>query len=641
MLQKNILLSLTLVLTLTNLTHAQKHRSQLERGARTTLLDSKEGDYDVKYLRFDLHVTDTSVYLWGNVTTNAQIIVSSTDKYVFELDTLMIIDSAKINGIVLPVATAGFVRTISLTGTLHSGDNFTAQIFYHGTQPSGSGFYSGVTHDVSSGGTQMVYTNSDPWVALDWWPCKQSVDDKIDSVDMFVTVPQGVKDGSNGVLVGVDTASSPGYWTYHWQTHYPITYYLISMAIAKYSEYKSYMHFSGSSDSMLIQNFFYDTATFNPVYKSNFDSIGLMIDYFSSIFGRYPFWKEKYGVCYATLYGGVEHQTMTTIGLGDTYIIAHELCHQWFGDHVSFARWGDVWLSEGFATFSENLFYSKFWNAQAALALRKDLLTTALSQPCGQIYVTDTSGPNTLFFQPTVYDKAALVINTLRYLGPNDSTFFSILKTYQSTYGFSNASTQDFKTIAEGIYGFSLDTFFNQWIYGKGYPVYRLNWNQIGTKVFVKLIQTRSCISYNTTFKTPLELQLKSATSDTIIRVYNNADTQEYSFDWSGVVDTIYFNPDVWTVCKLLGPVKKDTKLGVNNIKQLDVIIYPNPSGDYWWVEQLPINAQLILTDAAGRCVWESVTESNKTKIPCENLPPGEYYLSIGQNNAIIKLVHW
>ena len=616
---------------------------------RTTLSDLHEGDYDIKYLKFNLHLTDTSTYIIGDVSTTAQVVASSMTNYIFELDTTMHIDSAKVNNVLVTVTVgSGHIRTIVLGSALSSGSMFTARIWYHGIPPSGSGFFNGVTHDTTAHGTHMLYTISDPWVALNWWPCKQSVNDKIDSVDMFVTVPRGVMDGSNGVLVNVDTSSAPGYSTFHWQTHYAIDYYLISIAVARYAEYKSYWHFTGSTDSMLIQNFFMDTATFNPAYKANFDSIGQIIDYFSSIFGRYPFWHEKYGVCYTNLPGGMENQTMTTIGVPNTYIIAHEMCHQWFGDHVSYSDWGDVWLSEGFATFSESLFFDHFWGAAAAKTHRQGLLNQALSSSCGELFVTDTSGPTTLFNPTTVYAKGQAVVNMLRYIAPADSLFFQVLRTYQQTYAFGNANTANLQAIAEAAYGFSLDTFFTQWVYGKGYPKYAVTWDQVGSTVVVKLIQTTSCPASTTHFSTPLELQLHSATADTFIKVYNSLDTQVYIFNWSSTASSVLLNPDLWTLCKLTSVIRLDTTLasyaaaGTTVVNKQIVKVFPNPSKNHWQIEQVAENTDLTLTDVSGKVLWTGKSAKTTTLIPGDHLPAGNYFLKIGDNSTdSVKLVHW
>ncbi len=646
MIKKLLIITVLLSLSLINVRGASFGScpgNKNKAAAKTTLADPGEGDYDIKYLRFNLHATDTSFYLWGDVTTTADVIATSMTNYIFELDTLMIIDSAKVNGVLYPVTNVGNVRTITLSSPIAYGMSFSAQIFYHGVPPTGSGFFNGLTHDISAGGTHMVYNVSDPWVAMVWWPSKQSANDKIDSVDMFVTVPSDVVDGSNGVLVDVDKTTNPGFWTYHWQTHYAIDYYLISIAVARFAEYKSYMHFTGSSDSMLIQNFFTDTATFNPLYKANFDSIDQFVNYFSSLYGRYPFWKEKYGVCYTTLPGGMEHQTMTTIGVPYTYIIAHELAHQWWGDHVTYSRWGDVWLSEGFATFSEQLFFSHFWGEPAAKAHRTKYLTNIFSKPCGKLFVTDTSGSTTLFDGATVYAKGQGVVTMLRYIAPTDSQFFQALRNYQQTYSFGNASTADLKAIVESVYGFNLDTFFNQWIYGCGYPQYKMTWNQDGSNVFVRLIQTTSCPDSTPHFSTPLQLQLHAATGDTIIKVYNSTDDQTFSFNWDQPVSTVYLNPDAVTICRLLGVVKQDTTLGIGSVLPHKIKVFPNPAKNYWQIEQLPEDTGLVLTDMNGHVLWSGKSSKGIADIPGSHLPAGNYLLTLNGTNFTesITLTHW
>src|SRR5690606_17382451 len=153
---------------------------------------------------------------------------------------------------------------------------------------------------------------------------------------------------------------------------YPIDYYLISASVANYTEYSYYAHFTGSNDSMLVQNYVYSNPQTLPFYKDQIDSVGLMIDYLSQLFGRYPFWKEKYGHCMVPIGGGMEHQTMTSLGDFPTTLTVHELGHQWFGDHVTCGSWQDIWLNEGFASYVEYLFAEHFWQPADAFAYMAD-----------------------------------------------------------------------------------------------------------------------------------------------------------------------------------------------------------------------------------------------------------------------------
>lgn len=608
----------------------------------TALGDAAEDNYDVKHWRFDLKMTDTSIYVQGSVTTTAKVVAATMSEYVFELSNALTIDSAKVDGVLLPVVTTGSIRKITLPAALAAGTTFQARVWYQGMPPSGTGgFFNGITHTVSGGGTHMVYTVSDPWVALNWWPTKQSVLDQADSVDMFITVPDGVVDGSTGKLVNVDMTTTPGSSIYHWKTNYPIDYYLISLAIAKYSEYKSYAYFTGSSDSVLVQNFFMDTTSFNPAHKIKFDSVRYMIDYFSTVFGRYPFWQEKFGMCFTTLTGGMEHQNMVTIGVTDVETIAHELTHQWFGDHVTYKSWRDMWLSEGFASYSEHLYREHFHGPGPAKLKRQQHLASATAQGCGRTYLTDTTTSDSLFTVNQYY-KASIILHTLRYMAPDDTVFFKTLRTYQTTYGFGNASTSDFKAVAESVYGVNLDTFFNQWIYGRGYPTYRTTWNQVGTTVLVKLMQSQSCPSYTNHFSTPVQIQLKAGSLDTFIKVYNNVDTQTFVFEWAPTMTNVVLNPDAWVVMRSFSVTKDPSLVGVGVIEHNNIRIHPNPTENEWQVDPLPEETDLALMDMTGKVIWEGRTGKGAITIPGGHLPTGTYLLRLsGAMNEHVKLVRW
>lgn len=607
----------------------------------TALGDLAEDNYDVKHWRFNLNMSDTSIYVEGDVATTAQVVAASLSDYVFELASSFTIDSAKVNGAMLPVTGSGDVRHIILPTALSMGDMFTAQIWYRGMPPTGTGFFNGITHTVSTGGTHMVYTVSDPWVALNWWPTKQSVSDQADSVDMFITVPDGVVDGSQGKLVNVDMTSTPGYWTYHWKTNYPTDYYLISLAIARYREYKHYWHFTTGGDSVLIQNFLMDTTTFNPLHKSKFDSAGHIIDFFSNLLGRYPFWQEKFGMCFTTLPGGMEHQTMVTIGVTDIETIAHELMHQWFGDHVTYGSWRDMWLSEGFASYAEHLYREHFYDAASARQRRSQHLSRALNRPCGRTYLTDSTTSDSLFTADQYY-KASIFLHTLRYMAPDDATFFNVLKTYQSTYAFRNATTQDFKAIAETIYGVNLDTFFNQWVYGRGYPIYKTNWNQVGSKVYIKLMQSQSCPTYTNHFSTPVQLQFRAGSLDTFVKVYNNIDTQYFEFDWAPTMTNVVINPDIWTVLKNNGVTKDPSLVSVGMIEKGNIRIHPNPTEDNWQIDQLPEDTGLVLMDMTGKVIWKGKSTTGNVTVPAAHLPAGNYLLKLsGPVTEQVKLTRW
>ena len=602
---------------------------------KTTVASTAEDDYDVKYVKFDLNVNNTNTNISGNVSTTATVIAASLSSYVFELNTLLTIDSVLINGVSRPFTTAGVVRTVTLAAALPLGTTFTAQVFYAGTPTSGTLFGGAMGMNCiasPSWGNKATYTLSESYHANEWWPCKQSLRDKIDSTDMWLTVPDSLKGGSNGILTAVTTVDAT-HKRYEWKERTPIDYYLVSFAVANYVDYSYYMHFSASTDSMLVQNYVYANPATLPFFQARIDSTGMMIDYFSTLYGRYPFWQEKYGHCMAPLGGGMEHQTMTTLGNFGTALIAHELGHQWFGDNVTCGTWADIFINEGFASYSEYLFEDHFWNHTAAIATIRDQQDNVKSDPDGAIFVDDTTNEGRIFDTRLSYDKGACVIHTLRFVINNDNTFFNVLKTHQTLARDSTATINDFKATTTAITGatvnsMNLDTFFAQWTYGEGYPIYTAKWNQIGNDVWVKLDQTTSFPSSIPLFYTPIELKLRSATGDTIVRVFNNQASQVFHFTWGRTMNNMVFDPNYWLIYDLTSNTH-DLTLDVNNIAASPVSIVPNPASTAWTVSNLPANSSAALMDISGRIIWQSATTGKTVTIPAANLATGMYVLQV------------
>ncbi len=615
--------------------------------ARTTVADVAEDNYDVKYVKLNLAVGNTSTHISGDVTTKAKVTAASMGAYVFELNPLLAIDSVLINGVSLSVSGTGVVRTVSLPTALAGGADFTARVFYSGSPVSGTsaGGANGMNCIASpSWGNRATFTLSESYKANEWWPCKQSLRDKIDSVDVWLTIPDSLKAGSNGRLEAITTIDS-SHVRYEWKERHPIDYYLISLAVANYVDYSYYMHFTGSTDSMLVQNYVYSNSATLPYFRNIIDSTGMMVDFFSGLFGRYPFWDEKYGHCMAPLGGGMEHQTMTTLGFFQSTIVAHELGHQWFGDNATCGTWADIFMNEGFASYSEYLFIDHFRSHTGALADIKDRQDNVKTAPDGAIYVDDTTNENRIFDSRLSYDKGACLIHMLRFVINDDSIFFHIIKAYQAQTTDSTATIMDFKALTESmagvtVGGMNLDTFFSQWAYKEGYPEYAVKWNQAGNDVYVQLDQTTSMPSSCALFSTPMEIRLHSAAGDTTIRIFNDQPSQLYHFTWSKAMLSLKVDPDYWLLYQLNSNVK-DATLDVANIAVAQVKVSPNPATSYWLVSNLPADAKLSLTDINGKELYTTAAENAAVKVPADKLAPGLYILKVaaGNVNASYKLV--
>ncbi|MCS7073977.1 MAG: hypothetical protein NZ108_05885, partial [Bacteroidia bacterium] len=303
-------------------------------------LKTQMNRYDVTFYKLDVNLERTSAYISGNATIQAKSTVTALDTVAFELHDNMQIDSIKINGIPVSYDRNNHGIYAYPSTPIPAGQFVTAQIFYKGDAAQGgsAAIGDGLSSRASqTWGNRVTWSLSQPYSAYEWWPCKQVLADKADSVHVFVTTDSSNKVGSNGILTAVVNLPN-GKRRYEWKSRYPINYYLISVAVAQYIDYSFYANIPGVPP-VLVQNYIYNNPQTLPNFQQDIDETDDMMILLSQRFGTYPFWREKYGHCMAPFAGGMEHQTMTTQGFFERTLTAHELGHQWFGDNVTCASW--------------------------------------------------------------------------------------------------------------------------------------------------------------------------------------------------------------------------------------------------------------------------------------------------------------
>lgn len=601
------------------------------RPAKSTALMNK---YDVKFYWLDINLERTSTYISGIVTINAKIQNAALDTFEVELVTQLTIDSAKINGVICPVThTTGFAD-IKLASALPVGSDVSAQIFYHGTPPSG-GFFSGISHGTSpSWGNEVVWTLSEPFNANQWWPCKQELTDKADSSWVFVTTSNTNKVGSNGLLENIVTVPGNKY-RYEWKSHNPIDYYLISVAVAKYVDYTIYCHPIGV-DSLMIQNYVYDNPSTLPYFQDIIDSTAEMIELYSQLYGPYPFGNEKYGHSMAPLGGGMEHQTMTTLGSFSFMLVCHELAHMWWGDNVTCATWSDIWINEGLASYGEYLSRQYLHSKPNADADMLDVHNNVMSEPGGSIYVppADLGDINRIFDGRLSYDKGSAITHMIRFEMQNDTNFFNTLKTFQIQYDKNVATGDEFKAVAESLAGIDFTDFFNQWYYGEGFPTYNIVWHQTNDTVYFSSTQTTSTTT-TPLFKMLMEYKLNSPSGDTLIRVYQTANVNYYKIHTHKTITGMAVDPGNWVVNDV-GSIVVGTPELTNPVY---FEIAPNPCSDKLFVylsNQKKCDRTFIITDITGRVILTLENNSWKPEINISDLNSGVYLLKITDGNYSI-----
>ena len=492
---------------------AVKDIADLERKQYLNILRSDSAgalnNYNNIYQRLELQVNPAVDSIAGRVTTWF-IPDSALSAIQFDLTDSLTVDSISWNGTWLNFSHSADVINAVFPATLADGYVDSVSVYYHG-KPAVSGFGSFEQGKHGPDSVPIIWTLSEPYGAKDWWPCKQNLQDKIDSLDVLVTCPSQYRAASNGLLV--EEIPSGNNVTYHWRHRYPIATYLVCMAVTNYFVYNDQVVFKG--DTLPVVNYLYPESLANDTVQCKLAIPCMQL--YDSLFGFYPFGKEKYGQVMFGMNGGMEHQTMTFMGNFDFDLVAHELAHHWFGDKVTCASWQDIWLNEGFAVYLNTLCY-EYLNPPWFKISLSDNQGNAFRVLNGSVWCDDTTTVSRIFSGPLSYSKGAAVLHMLRWeLG--DSLFFGALRNYlndtQRAYAF--ASTADLESHFEAESGRDLSGFFNNWIYGKGYPSYQLVWTQdFSNRVQLTINQTQTDPSVSF-YDMPLPILFKNAYSDTTI----------------------------------------------------------------------------------------------------------------------------
>ncbi|MEQ8522929.1 MAG: M1 family aminopeptidase, partial [Vicingaceae bacterium] len=397
-----------------------------------------------------------------------------------------------------------------------------------------------------------------------------------------------------------------------------------------------------------IVNFIYNNPATLPNFKSEIDKTADMLEVFSEKYGMYPFYQEKYGHCMAPFSGGMEHQTMTTQGFFFTDLTSHELGHQWFGDHITCGSWADIWINEGFASYSEYVYIEEKEPGRGPSWL-DDTESSALFSPTGSIHVDDTTNVGRIFSSSLSYNKGAFLLHMLRYEIDNDFLFFQGLRDYLQQYGGGTALGTDFLSIMKSSTGRpDLDVYFNQYYFGEGYPLYNINWNQdkLGNLDMV-VDQVVSAPSATPIIQSHLDLLItRSSLPDTLIRILIDQTSQTYTIeDVNGTITGLIVDPYNWVLNAEGSVVKNPTiDLGIESSAENNAVkLYPNPTAGIFSVEFEKVQTQisLQLSDAKGSVI-DSWSYNEKKRIEMSIVhSPGIYFLLVNTNelNELLKLV--
>lgn len=608
--------------------HSERHSHENIINFRANPLTN---NYDVKYHRFNWDVDPAVLFISGSVFTRFVVTGATMDQLHFDFSESLEVDSVIYNGQQLNSEEIGDdVLRIDLPSTLNRGDVAEIEVFYKGT-PAGSGFgsFANSTHE----GTPLLWTLSEPYGAKEWWPCKQDLNDKIDSVDVFVKVPVGNKVASNGLLLS--SVEEGDFVTYHWSHKHKIPAYLIAIAVTNYEVYTQHIPYEGGN--ILVENYVYPEEV--EWAQSQLENLPPIMQFYDSLFITYPYANEKYGHAHFGWGGGMEHTTITFMGGWSFLLQAHELAHHWFGDMITCGSWQDIWLNEGFATYLEGINYEhgngltdnnwQNWKQQK--------INHITSQPGGSVWVNDTTSVGRIFSSRLSYSKGSMLLHMLRWeLGDED--FFQAIRNYLNDpdLAFGYARTSDLIAHLEAQSGKDLTEFFNDWFYGEGYPIYDIHWWQ-GDDGFVRVDIYQETSHPSVGFfemKVPI---LFEGEGQSILKVFDNTeDAQHFVFPADFNIENITFDPDLWLVAEHSFTVDtKSLELASDGVK-----INPNPTSNLINIEMendgIDFSSANIYNDSGSLIMNQAYSYGQQ--IDVSDLPKGTYWLELrGAEQYAIK----
>lgn len=578
-------------------------------------------NYDITYHMLQFEVDPAEFYISGVVTTNYTALEDMTS-ITFDLTSQLNVTSVTSGEDNLTYTQSGNELVITLAQQLNQGEEGMVTVTYSGTPSTQEQAFNLATHN----GIPVMSTLSEPYGAKDWWPCKQDLNDKIDSIDVYITSPQEYTSVSNGVEQSQEL-DGEGNKTTHFKHEYPIPAYLIAIAVTEYSVYTQ--EAGTAPNTFPIVNYIYPEN-----YDVSLDQLAAtlpIMDLYESLFGTYPFANEKYGHAQCNINGGMEHTTVSFMGNFDRNLIAHELGHQWFGNKVTCGTWSDIWLNEGFATYLSGLVIENLDGNYNFINWKAQRIISITSAPDGTVYVPEAelNSVGRIFSSRLSYNKGAMVVHMLRYI-MGDEDFYQGLRNYlnDEDLAFGYATTPDLQTHLEGASGMDLTGFFNDWIYSQGYPIYDVTTQDIGggqVQITINQDQTGSMVDF---FEMPVKIRLLSADGETFdVKLNHTFNGQQFVVDAPFAVAGFEFDPERDIICS------NSASLATSQFKLSQLKLFPNPVKDELQVI-LPQNAivqKAVFYNALGQKEFET---GPQTQWNMSQLPSGIHFISLITNGG-------
>lgn len=606
-------------------------KSAMRRMSQVYSRNLNTGNYDIKYHRLNLNVDPSIAQISGDVTTYFEA-KENLIQITFELTQNMIVSQVLQRGNALSFTQNSEDEVVITLPQMQSQGVLDSLTINYSGNPVSSGF--GSFEQTTHNGDPIIWTLSEPYGAKGWWPCKQDLNDKIDSIDVYLTTPKFNPSNEEYIALSNGVEISHVYngndKTTRYKHKFPIPAYLVAIAATNYEVYSNTVPNNGNSFEIV-----------NYVYPEDLSyaqaNTGVTVDimeFYSNTFEEYPYAEEKYGHAQFGWGGGMEHTTVSFMGNFNRGLIAHELAHQWFGDKITCGSWKDIWLNEGFATYLSGLVIENFDGNASFRNWKQQRINSITSSPVGTVYLSDqdTTSVSRIFSSRLSYNKGAMVLHMLRKkIG--DANFYQGMQDYldDPNLAFSYAKTPDYKAKMEAASGEDLTEFFNDWIYNEGYPSYTIALSQVSTnQVLIQINQSQSNSSVNF-FEVSVPIRLVGTGGETLDFQLNNTFNGETFLETVNFeVAELRFDPEFDIISRNNAVV-----LGVEDfVLGNEFLLYPNPVASELHIKKqddLSIN-NIEIYDTFGRRVLKTTDQNS---IHVESLSTGIHFVKFTTNKGV------
>ncbi|MBN2481088.1 MAG: M1 family metallopeptidase [Bacteroidales bacterium] len=320
-----------------------------------------------------------------------------------------------------------------------------------------------------------------------WWPNKDHLSDKPDSMLISLEVPQGYRAISNGDLRNV-IQTGKNHERFNWFVSYPINNYNVTFYMGNYEEFHDMLILE--QDTLMLD--YYVLPHNLDRAREHFGQTRDVLEFYTGVFGDYPFKRDGFGLVESP-YEGMEHQSAIAYGneyenngyrnnLFD-YIIVHEAAHEWWGNSVSAGDMADLWIHEGFATYAEYLFLeNKFGRSEYLYELHENSRFIFNIWPL----VQNRDVNENTFASNDIYNKGAMMLHCLRCTINNDSLFFKIIMDYAVSRRYQVVNSDDFISFVNCYTKQDYRPFFNKFLYETRLPVLSYTYNRENENLFIR-----------------------------------------------------------------------------------------------------------------------------------------------------------